>query len=194
MGGATTVERRGVTILPVVIAILFMFLLSMMSIAMISRAILAGAEASKREAEEHEVKMKQWVKTYIYNVSLCKLLNFYVKALRNQSTALEESDISGPVKILIANEGGRPVKIEHLVVVALGSIVHEDSLSVSLNPGEYTVYRPNELGLPEDYSILREMLGEILLFGGREAYNNTYFSPPPIAYVEVSEDGQCSEP
>jgi len=194
MGSTTAVKRMGVTILPVVVALLFMFLLSALAFSMVVRALFSATEASKREAEEHSVKMRQWVKTYIYNVSLCKLLNFYVKALRNQSTTLEESDISGPVKILIANEGGRSVSIEHLAVVALGSIVHEASLDVRLNPGGYIVYQPNELGLPEDYSKLKEVLNEILLFGGREVYNNTYFSPPSLAYVEVGEDGQCSEP
>jgi len=192
--GRPAVSRRGVTILPVVIALLFMFLLSALTVSMVVRALFSAAEASKRGSEEHSVKMKQWVKTYIYNVSLCKLLEFYVKALRSQSTAPQDSNIAGPVKILIANEGGRPVRIEHITVVALGSIAHEGEVSILLDPGAYVVYKPSDLGLPEDYSKLREVLDEILLFGGREAYNNTYFAPPPLAYVEVSEDGACSEP
>jgi len=194
MVSATVVERRGVTVLPVVLAVLFMLLLSMMSIAMISRITLAGAEASRREAEEHQVKMKQWVKTYIYNVSLCKLLNLIAKGLKGQPVSEQELDISGPVRILIVNEGGSPVKLEHMAVQAIGSIVHESDLDVKLPPGGWIAYSPRDIGLPEDYKALMDALDMIILFGGRETYNATYFQPPPITYVEVGDDGECSEP
>jgi len=192
--GRATISGKGLTILPVVLAVLFMLLLSMLSIAMISRVMLAGAEASKREAEEHSVKMKQWVKTYIYNVSLCKVLNLVVKGLRGQPISEQELDVSGPVKILVTNEGGSTVKLEHMLVQALGSIVHESDLDVEIPPGGWIAYRPGEMGLPEDYEALMRSLDMIAFFGGRETYNATYLQPPPITYVEVRSDGVCVEP
>jgi hypothetical protein len=188
------VKSKAVTVLPIVLAILFMLLLSMLSIAAIARAMFSGVEASKREAEEHQVKMKQWVKTYIYNVSLCKMLNLMVKAMKGQTISQQELDVSGPVKILVANEGGGAVRLEHMMVQALGSIVHEVDLDVKLQPGGWIVYSPRELGLPEDYKALMDTLDTISFFGGRETYNTTYFQPPPITYVEVRDDGTCVEP
>ena len=188
------VDRRAVTVLPVVIAILFMLLLSMMSVAIIARAMLAGAEASKREAEQHQAKMGQWVKTYIYNVSLCKLLNLTVKGMRGEPVSLEELNMSGPVKILVANEGGSPVRLEHMIVQALGTTVHEEGLSIELPPGGWIAYDPKSIGLPDDYQTLMSKLDMIAFFGGGEIYNATYFQPPPITYVEVGADGRCTEP
>jgi hypothetical protein len=189
-----TVKSKAVTVLPIVLAILFMLLLSMLSIAAIARAMFSGVEASKREAEEHQVKMKQWVKTYIYNVSLCKMLNLMVKGMKGQTISQQELDVSGPVKILVANEGGGAVRLEHMMVQALGSIVHEVDLDVKLQPGGWIVYSPRELGLPEDYKALMDTLDMIAFFGDRETYNTTYFQPPPITYVEVRDDGACVEP
>jgi len=192
--GRPTVKSKAVTVLPIVLAILFMLLLSMLSIAVIARAMFSGAEASRREAEEHQVKMKQWVKTYIYNVSLCKMLNLMVKGMKGQIVSEQELDVSGPVKILVANEGGGAVRLEHMMVQALGSIVHEVDLDVKLQPGGWIVYSPRDLALPEDYKALMDTLDTISFFGGREAYNTTYFQPPPITYVEVRDDGTCVEP
>jgi len=192
--GRPTVKSKAVTVLPIVLAILFMLLLSMLSIAVIARAMFSGAEASRREAEEHQVKMKHWVKTYIYNVSLCKMLNLMVKGMKGQTISQQELDVSGPVKILVANEGGGSVRLEHMMVQALGSIVHEADLDVKLPPGGWIVYRPRELGLPEDYKALMDTLDMIAFFGDRETYNTTYFQPPPITYVEVRDDGTCVEP
>jgi len=42
MGRPTVKSRRAVTILPIVLAILFMLLLSMLSIAVIARAMFSG--------------------------------------------------------------------------------------------------------------------------------------------------------
>jgi hypothetical protein len=192
--GSASVGWRGVTILPVVIAILFMLLFSMLSMAMIARGFLSGIEASKREAEEHQLKMKQWVKTYIYNVSLCGTLNLVVKGLRGQPVSRQELDVKGPVKVLVVNEGGEAVNLEHITVEALGSIVYEAELNVRLPPGGWVMYAPRELNLPDDYDTLREVLDMIILFGGRETFNVTVFQPPPLTYVEVGEADECYEP
>jgi hypothetical protein len=188
------VARRALTILPIVIAILFMLLISLMGIAIVARAITAGAEASRREAEQHQAKMRQWIKTYIYNVSLCKLLNLTVRGLKGEQIAQQDLNVSGPVKILVANEGGGKVRLEHMIVQALGTIVHEEGLNIELPPGGWIVYRPRDLGLPDDYKALMSSLDIIAFFGGGETYNTTYFQPPPITYVEVGADGRCVEP
>jgi len=194
MANTTTVKRRGVTILPVVIAILFMLLFSILSMAMVVRGFLSGVEASKREAEEHQLKMRQWVKTYIYNVSLCKTLNLVVKGLRGQPVSRQELDVKGPVKVLVVNEGGELVDLEHITVEELGSIVYEAELSARLPPGGWIVYAPRDLNLPDNYDMLREALDTIILFGGRETFNVTVFQPPPLTYVEIGEAGECYEP
>lgn len=192
--GNARMKTRAVTVLPVVLALLFMFLISALALASIARVYISATESSKREAEEHSSKMKQWVKTYIYNVSLCKILNLVTKGVRGEPVSEQELDVSGPVKILVVNEGGGVVRLEHIVVQALGSIVHEREIDVELPPGGYIAYSPRDLSLPEDYQSLMESLDMIMFFGGGEAYNIMFFQPPPITYVEVDSKGVCHEP
>ena len=192
--GNATVRMKAVTVLPVVFALLFMFLISAIVLASIARAYMASAESSKREAEEHSMKVKQNVKTYIYNVSLCKILNIINKGVAGKPISEQELDTSGPVKILVANEGGKVVRLEHVVVKALGSIVYEAGIDTRLSPGGYILYYPRDLSLPEDYELLKKYLDMISFFGGGEIYNMTVFQPPPITYVEVDEYGVCHEP
>lgn len=191
--GRTPVGGGGVTVIPVVLALLFFFLLSALVLGIVIGGYVSGAQASIGESVEHSVEVKRWVKAYVYNVSLCKTLAVLTKAARGQPLSPRELDTSGPVRILVLNEGEEPVKLDHIAVIALGTIVHQGGLDATLKPGEYISYSPRDLSLPEDYGMLTKTLEEVVLHGVAY-YNTTVFNPPPLAVVSVDEGGGCSEP
>lgn len=188
------VKLRAVTVLPVVLALTFMFLISAIVFGAIARAYLGGLESNVRESQEHSPKTKQSITIYVYNVSLCKMMNFITKTLKGQQITPVDTDVSGPVKILILNQGGNIVELDHIVVSALGSKVYENVLSIKLSPGQYLLLYPRSLSLPEDYEKLKQYLDTIVLHGGRETYSNIAFSPPPLSLINIDERGACSEP
>jgi len=187
-------KLRALTAIPLVLAFMFMFMISALVFGIIARAYLSGLESSVRESQEHSPKMKQDITIYVYNVSLCKMLSFITKSLKGQEIARSDTDISGPVKILILNQGGGVIPLDHIAVSFLGTKVYENDLNVKLKPGDYIVYYPRELSLPEDYEKLMRDLDTIVLHGGRETYQNIAFDPPPLSLVNIDEGGGCSEP
>lgn len=187
-------KLKAVTIIPFVLALMFMSLISTIIFGLIARAYMGGLESNIREAQEHSPKTKQDITIYIYNMSLCKMMNFITKALKNQPITPIDTDISGPVKILIVNQGGNIVELDHIAVSALGSKVYESPLNIKLMPGDYSVFYPRNLNLPEDYGALMKYLDTIVIHGGRETYQNIAFSPPPLSIINIDEGGACSEP
>lgn len=188
------VKLRAVTAIPVVLALLGMFLLMALSFGVIVRGYLNAMESSIRESGEHSPKAKQTLTIYVYNVSLCKMMNLIVKSVKGQSVSPEEADISGPVKILILNEGGRVLDIDHIVVIALGSKVYEAGLNTRLAPGEYLVYNPRELSLPENYNVLMNTLDTIIIYSGEENFQSLTYGSPPLTLINIDGGGGCSEP
>lgn len=188
------VKLKGVTILPIVLALTFMFFISAIVFGVIVGVYLGGLESNIREAQEHSQKTKQNIIVYIYNTSLCKMMNLVTKALKRQEIKPEDTDMSGPMKILILNQGGQVVELDYIAISALGSKVYEDPINIKLKPGDYIVFSPRELNLPEDYKKLMGYLDVIVIHGGRETYQNVAYNPPPLTLINIDERGVCSEP
>lgn len=184
----------GITALSIVLAILFLFFISTITLGVITRNYVIGVERAVNEGYKQASKLRQWITVYVYNVSICKQLRLLYAAMRNESILSEEADVSGPTKILILNEGQEPVRIEHLAVKAAGSLVHERGMDETLRPGEYLVYSPSELHLPDDYAVLNQTLQAIVVYGSGEMFDNLFFRPPPPSIAWFDSGGVCHEP
>mgnify|MGYP000580738410 CR=1 FL=1 len=185
---------NGITVLSIVLAILFLFFISVITLGVITRNYAVGLEKAANEAYKQASKLKQWITVYAYNVSICKQLRLIYAAMKNESLPLEESDISGPTKILILNEGQEPVRIEYIAVKAVGSLVYEREMDVTIKPGEYLVYSPSELHLPSDYAALNKTLEAVVVYGNGEMFDNLFFRPPPPSVAWFDSGGGCHEP
>lgn len=185
---------KAVTVLPLVLALTFMFFASAITFGAIARAYLSTVEAGIREAQEHSPKTRQNLVVYVYNVSLCKTMSLITKVLKNQTVNPEDTDLAGPVKILIFNQGGTDVELDHIAVSFLGTKVYESHLNVRLKPGEHVVYSPRDLNLPDKHDVLTRHLDGIVLHGGGETFRSLAYGPPPLTLVDIDSGGACSEP
>ena len=191
-------RSRGLTILPIALALTFMMMASLTVVAVILSARARVLEEAAHQKASPIERKQAWVRVYVYNASLCRLLQLWYMALQNiTDTNMTLSELAlDPPRILVLNVGGSPIRVDYLAASALGTVVHEQALDRVLEPGGYLAYEPSELGLPSDYETLARSLDALIIHTDKgEAYVEASFTPPdPVTVVEVGEDGSCSEP
>lgn len=192
-------HRLGLTAAVAVMATIFILLFVLLVVASSHRFRGGVAELGGWEVAEAQPKERAWIGAYAYNVSLCKLLVLRGALTLNNTlgnVTVPSANLTAPTKILILNEG-EPVEIDHLLVLALGKRVYEKEVGKELMPGEYLVYKPSDLNLPNSLEALMLMKPVIILHtrqGEMIALSLAYHPPTPVSVVEVYGNGTCREP
>jgi len=202
---------RGLSALPVILAIMVVAILSLFIASAVMRAQLDPALWARELAAQGAEKRTSWLKAYVYDVDLCELLRFQGLVLKNktlgnitiiygrpdlenQSAGIYSVQLSSPTRILIINEGP-PVEIEVLAFEAFGALQKELRPGVELKTGEYLVYLPGDLGLPESVDALYHGNFRIVAYTSLQESIEiiVIFTPPdPAAIVAIDPaSGKC---